>query len=559
MAGKMKDYVGLADQFADDVLSGRLPSCRLIRLACLRWESDKERDDIRMDARAAAKVCAYAETCHHYKGPLAGKALHLEPWQVFILVNIFGWKRASDGLRRFRYADVLVPRKNGKTILASVVANYMLFLDGEGGPEVYAVAVDQEQAKLCWQGSLELLRGSMVESLAKVTESRNLIECPGNAGFYKPLSKETKNKDGTNPHCAICDELHAWPTEEMKELIVTGMGARLQPLLFCISTAGLDTTLPYFAHIAMLKEVLEGAKSKDNHFIMLYQPDDGDAWDDEATWAKVNPNLGVSLGLDYMRQRCEEAKLKGGSTLAHFCVKNLNLWVDAPEVWIPDDDVVANSRAFDESLLEGEECWVGIDLARKTDITATAFWFPKYNVAKFLFTVPETKITELEDRVDYRLWQADGWITAVPGSVMDEDWYMTYLLGHLAKYDIKAICYDPWGAWNLLAKFGPYQDRLMEYQQSIRYMSVPTKYLESMMLRHEVNLLGNPVIRWMFRNVVVYTDPNANIKLDKARSRNKIDGVVALVDAIGGWLNQTAHPAETKEIYTDHSLRVLSL
>ena len=249
--------------------------------------------------------------------------------------------------------------------------------------------------------------------------------------------------------------------------------------------------------------------------------------------------------------------MKGGSTLAAFCVKNLNMWVDAPTVWIPDDDVAANNADFDKSRLVGAECWVGIDFSRKTDITAVCFWFPGFKVARWLFFVPEAKIAETEDRVDYRKWQAQGWIEATPGNVIDEDWFVSRLLQEMDGYKVLGIAYDPWGMWNVLGKFGRYEDKLIDYQQSIRYMSVPTKWMESAVLRHELNFLDNPVIRWMFKNVVVYTDPNANIKLDKSRSRNKIDGVVALVDAIGGWLTKTS--GKTGEAYVDHDLRVIKV
>lgn len=549
------DYVGRARAFAASILSGERPSCQLIRLMCLRWEGDLKRDDIYLDAKAASKFCRFMETLRHFKGLLAGQYLKLEDWQVFAFVNIFGWKYTSTRRRRFRYADILVPRKNGKTMMASGLALYMLFMDEEPGAEVYAAAVDREQAKLCFEGSKELLKGSLVEEVAKVRlgEIRNTA----NAGIYKPLTKETKNKDGLNPHGAICDERHAWQTNEIYDLIKTGMGARSQPLIFSISTAGMDTSLPYYADIQVLRDVLLGLKEKDNHFIMLYIPDDGDRYDDPAVWAKVNPNLGVSVSLDYMEAECAEAKMKGGSTLAAFCVKNLNMWVDAPTVWIPDDDVAANNAPFDQTQLLDQDCYVGIDFARKTDILAVSFWFPKFNVAVFRFVVPEAKVVEVEDRVDYRKWRDEGWIVESPGNVTDEDWFMDYLLRELAKYKVRCIAYDPWGMWNVVGKFGVFTDKLLEYQQSIRYMSVPTKWMESAVLKHELNFLDNPVIRWMFKNVVIYTDPNANIKLDKSRSRNKIDGVVALADAIGGWLTKTSGKSE--EIYKDHSLRVVSL
>lgn len=549
----MSDFISRARSYSRRVISGEIPSCQLIVLMCQRWERDLQRDDIYLDAKAANRVCRFMETLKHFKGVLARKLLRLEDWQVFALVNIFGWKLASTRRRRFRYADILVPRKNGKTMLAAGVALFMLFMDDEAGAEVYAAAVDREQAKLCFDGSKELLKGSIIEDDAKVL--RGEIRYPELSGVYKPLTKETKNKDGLNPHAAICDERHAWATNEIYDLIKTGMGARTQPLIFSISTAGMDTSLPYYADVQVLRDVLLGLKEKDNHFIMLYIPDEGDRYDDPATWAKVNPNLGVSVSWEYMEAECAEAKMKGGSTLAAFCVKNLNMWVDAPTVWISDDDVLKNNAEFDQDKLLGQECWVGIDYASKTDIVAVALWFPTAKVARFLFVVPEAKIAQLEDRVDYRRWVEEGWMESTPGNVIDEDWFVQRCILEFDKYNVRGVAYDPWGMWNVVGKFGRYEGKLLEYQQSIRYMSVPTKWMESAVLRGELNFLGCPVIRWMFKNVVIYVDPNANIKLDKARSRNKIDGVVALVDAIGGWLTKTS--GKTGEIYKNHTLRTV--
>lgn len=555
---KKASTISRVHRYAAAVRDGSLPSCRMVRLAVERWYRDWERDDIYFDEKAFNKVVRFSKILKHFKGEFAGRPVLLEDWQLFIVANVFGWKMRSTGKRRFTYADVYVPRKNGKTTFAAVIALYMLIADGESAAEVYSAAVDKAQAKICFDTSAEMVRNCDLFEFARVFRKGSIV-VEETASSYKPLSKDTKNKDGLNIHCGICDERHAWKTNEIYEVLKTGTGARSQPLIFSISTAGTDTSYPYFQDLEFLRQVLLGIKEKDNHFIMLYEPDEGDRWDDPATWRKVNPNFGISLGEKYMRDECQEAREKGGSTLAAFQTKNLNMWVDAPEVWIPDDDVAANGRPFDEAQLAGAECYVGIDLASKTDITATAFYFPKFNVAKFLFTLPEAKIQDGgagDDVVDYRLWREQGWITMAPGNVLDEDWYLAQLLNELGKYDVRCIAYDPWGMWQMKNRFGKYESKLLEYQQSIRFMSVPTKDLESKVLRHELNFLGNPVIRWMFRNVVIYRDPNANIKLDKARSRNKIDGVVALVDAIGGHMTKTAN---SKQAYSSHTLRTIQL
>lgn len=541
-------------KYAAGVRDGSIPSCEMVRLAVERWYSDWERTDLYFCERDFNRFVRFSRMLKHYKGELAGQYIRLEDWQLFIAANIFGWKVRATGLRRYTYADVYVPRKNGKTTFAAIIALYMLLFDGEAAAEVYAAAVDKEQAKICFDTAKHLIAASDFSEIVRVFKGSIVME--ETASVFKALSKDTKNKDGLNPHCGICDERHAWATNEIYEVLKTGMGARRQPLIFSISTAGTDTSYPYFSDLAFLRDVMRGIKVKDNHFIMLFEPDEGDKWDSEETWRKVNPNYGISLSVEYMKHESSEAREKGGTTLAAFCTKNLNMWVDAPAVWIPDDDVKENNADFDESSLLGQTCYVGIDLSRKTDINAVAFFFPDVKVAKVQFLLPETKVQSDQDRVDYRKWYEDGWIVKVPGSVLDEDWYIDWLLPELDKYDVKAIAYDPWGMWNILNKFGRYSDKLLAYQQNIRYMSVPTKWLEAEVFRHNMNFLHNPVMRWMFGNVVIYTDPNANIKLDKGRSRNKIDGVVALVDAIGGWLNKTA---EEPTVIDDYEVATVNI
>ena len=544
------------EAYVSGVLDGSIPSCRTVYLAVERWKNDLQRHEIVYDPGIFNRFCSFSRQFKHYKGPLASQHFEPEAWQLFIVANCLGLRWRATGLRKYRLADVYLPRKNGKTMFGAIIMLWILLMDGEGGPEVYTAALDKDQARLSYDAMSTLVQASIFAPLVKVKSSRVTMESVKNSGVCKPLSKDTKNKDGLNIHGALCDERHAWPSTEMLDVIKTGMGARTQPFLLSISTAGIDVSNPYFADIEAYKAEMEGTIDlEDDHFFLLYTPDEGDDWEDEAVWKKVNPNLGVSLNWDYMRSTYQEAKTRGGTYILSFKTKNLNLWVDAPKVWIPDEDVSACALRFDESQLAGQDCYVGIDIASKGDLSATALYFPKFKYSKFLFVIPKSKAETRNDRVDYRAWSERGWITVCPGKVLDEEWYLQLLFRELEPYNVQKICYDPWGMWDMKTKFGKYENVLMEYRQDIRYMSVPTKRLESMVLKGEITLGENPVIRWMFRNVVIYIDPNANVKLDKAKSRNKIDGVVALVDAIGGWLNDEA--SNTGEIYTEHSLRII--
>ena len=550
------EAIRAVDMYCAGVLSGRLPACVYVRKAVERYRSDLGRDDLYMDWQAFGKMVKVAQQFKHYKGPLAGQYFVPEPWQLFVFANIIGLKRKDTGLRKYRLSDIYLPRKNGKTYLAAIFAAWFCLMDGEAGPEVYTAALDKDQAKICYEAVVEIIRNSIFAECVKIYNSRDKMQSLRNSGVLKPLSRDTRNKDGLNVHAAICDERHAWPNTEMLDVIKTGMGARTQPHVMSISTAGVDVSYPYYRDIEDYKAELLGAKPlEDDHFFLLYTLDEGDDWESEESWRKANPNYGVSLSADYMRRTYEEAKIRGGSYAVTFQVKDLNLWTDAPKVWISDEDVAACNYPMDESQLKDADCYVGIDLASKVDICAVAYFFPRLgNYVKMRMFVPQSKLSSNEDRVDYRKWEEDGWLTVCGDRVLDEDLFMSLLLDDFRSYNVKYIAYDPWGMYDLKTRFGRYEDKLLEYRQDIRHMSVPTKRLESEVLRHNINFGGNPIMRWMMRNVVVYVDPNANIKLDKSRSREKIDGVVALVDAIGAWLNDGD---SDREIYGDYDLRTI--
>ena len=242
---KAKSTISRVHDYAKAVRDGSLPSCEMVRLAVDRWYADWERDDIYFDEKAFNKVVRFSKILKHFKGEFAGRPVLLEDWQLFIVANIFGWKMRSTGKRRYTYADVYVPRKNGKTTFAAVIALYMLIADGESAAEVYSAAVDKAQAKICFDTSAEMVRNCDLFEFARVFRKGSIV-VEENASTYKPLSKDTKNKDGLNIHCGICDERHAWKTNEIYEVLKTGTGARSQPLIFSISTAGTDTSYPYF-------------------------------------------------------------------------------------------------------------------------------------------------------------------------------------------------------------------------------------------------------------------------------------------------------------------------
>ena len=310
---RIQDYVSR-------VLLDIIPSCETIRLACQRWRDDLQREDLYFDEDTVVRFVKFSAQFKHYKGPLAGQYFRIEDWQLFVAANILGLKRKDTGLRKYRMCDIEVPRKNGKTFFVAILAAWFLLMDGEAGPEVYAAAVDQAQARLCYEASEVLLERSIFYPLVKKYQWG--LKVPKTVGVFKPLSKDTENKDGLNIFVGICDECHAWPNTQMLDVIKTGMGARTQPMLLRISTAGIDVSVPYYQDISVYIEELKGVRPlEDDHFFMLYTPDEGDDWEDEAVWQKLNPNLVHAQhvhggeGPRRILRRClqdEEPRLLGG-------------------------------------------------------------------------------------------------------------------------------------------------------------------------------------------------------------------------------------------------------
>jgi phage terminase large subunit-like protein len=473
---KSEQYKKKALSYIDRVLSGDRIAGELEILAVQRHQDDLKHspeNGFYFDEKAAKLALSFFCLLHHFKGEWAGQEFELEDWQAFIVWCIFGWKKKG-GYRRFNYANIEVARKNGKTTLAAGIALLMLTMDHESAAEVYSVAVDRDQARICWDSAVRIADKSP-ELKSFLTFWKNSIVMESTASYYKPLSKETKNKDGLSPHCSICDELHAWPTMDIYGLITTGMAARRQPLVFSITTAGKDMTCPYFTMRNHYINILHGIKREENTFVMIFAMDKEDDWKDQKNWMKASPNLGVSVQMEYMQTEFERALNQGGVTEVDFKTKNLNQWVDAPDVWISDEKVIRCKHGTTEDDLTGKECYGGLDLASHVDINALALYFPTLPVpaVRFYFWIPEGKVLAKEDRVDYRQWAAEGYIRITPGDIIDIDILVSELGIMLKKYDVKCLSYDPAKAYHGviqgLQKEG-FDTILDEFQQSIRNM-----------------------------------------------------------------------------------------
>jgi phage terminase large subunit-like protein len=552
-----------AERYIADVLSGRMMVSKTTRLTFERHKADlmvAPENGWYFDKKAAQRVFDFCKFLKHSPDKRNWLPFICEPWEAAIIYMVFGWKK-KDGTRRFNYAYIEIPKKNGKTTFAAVFADYLLFFDGEEEAEVYCAASVEKQARICFAASKKMIEHS--PSLKKRTKilTKN-ISIPQTSSKMEMLGRDSESMEGINPSAAIIDEYHVWKNNEVFENIQSATVNRTQPLVVIITTSGRDKTLPCFTYRALCLEILKGIKRQDDTFAIIYTPDEEDDWHSPETWKKANPNYGVSVIPSRFKSEFEGA-VNDPRKEVSFKTKNLNLWVDAPEVWIPDDKWQVCSHGIILEDLIGKSCYWGLDLASHVDINALGLFFPDirgFPVFKMYYWIPEAKVEEKKDKVDYATWVKQGRIKTTPGDVIDIDSMVADLMEITKQYLCLGLAYDPAKAYHGviqgIIKAGFPEDKLDEYKQNIMSMSAPSKEFEKMAMSGTLDHLNDPVLRWMLGNVQLYQDINNNIKPDKKRSRNKIDGIVAIINAIGEYLTLT-YGKEDKEIYKNHSLRMV--
>lgn len=546
-----------AELYAEQVRSGEILVCEYVRLAVERYYADLDRAlDMgrHFDKKAAMRAIHFIEKLKHTKGEWAGQRFRLEPWQQFVLWNIFGWKNA-DGTRRFRYAYIEIARKNGKTALSAGIGLYMLFADGESRPEVYSAATVKDQAKICFSDAVEIVKVTDLKNY--LTPYRNSIVYELKGGTMKPLSSDYGTHDGLNPSCGIIDEFHAHKDSGMFDVIKSAFGARRQPLMFIITTAGFDKSGVCYAYRENVIKVLRGVNEDDSLFGIIYTLDDKSEWDDPKMWIKANPNLGVSLSADYLADQVKDAKNRP-EAVRNVMTKNVDLWVDAERTWILDDVWQKCIGTTAPADLKGCACWGGLDLSNVSDITAYVLLFHENDRFQLLprFWIPEEKMQEKirKENINYDKWAAEGYVTVTPGNVIDYDFVKTDILRIVADYDLRTSAYDRWNSSQTIIDL---QNEGMEcnpFGQGYGSMSAPTKEFEKLVLTGKIEHFGNPVLRWMLASTLVKTDPAGNIKPDKEKSTQKIDGIVAAIMALGEWMTAQAddesNPYENRGLLT---------
>ena len=478
---------------------------------------------------------AFINSLTHTKGPFARQTFQLRPWQKRILKRLF--KKRPDGLRQYRTCLLMLPRKNGKTELAAAIALYGLLADGETGAEVYSAASDRDQAGLVFSVAAQMVRNDPdLDAACYIVESQKRIVHRASGSFYRAISAEAYSKHGFNASMVIYDELHAAPDRRLYDVLSTSMGARQQPLLLVISTAGYDRHSILWELYAHAKKVQERPAIDPSFLPIIYEaPADAD-WTKRRVWKHANPALGDFRSLEEMQILAARAKEIPAQENT-FRRLYLNQWTEQASRWLSVAAWDGCQAPISRAALAGRRCYVGMDLSTTTDLTALVAVFPDEKGFDVLaqFFVPEERIRErsLRDHVPYTDWARQGVLTATPGAVVDYDAIQRVLQQWAAEFSVQMVAFDPWNATDLVTRLQQ-QDGLVcvSMRQGFASLSAPTKSLEQAILGRRLRHSGDPILRWCVSNVAVESDPAGNLKPSKTKSTERIDGVVALIMAV---------------------------
>ena len=523
---------------------------RLVFLAVLRHYEDMEWGHLRGLVFVPGKawhVITYIERFFvHTKGPLAGKPLLLDPWQKFWTAVLHGWRLADTGLRRFTRAYEEVARKNGKSTWKGPQGAYLWMMDGEVGAEVYAVATTRAQAMTVFKPAFDNIKRWCRKSAGakrsfKVFEGLNQEKVTMDSSVFAPIPANADNLDGLNPSAILFDELHAQKTREVWDVMESALGARSQPLMSAITTAGFILDGICMEIRLYLISVLEGSRDDDTMFGYVYTLDEDDDPLDERWWCKANPGLGLSKTLNYMRTQARKAAALP-SALANFKTKDLNIWCNDAEGWF---DIAVWDKGgrvkFDASMLKGRRCYGGLDLASTRDLTAFALVFPPEDEGGVWAVLvwhwcPQAKVAvqEADDLANYGAWSKAGWLTPTDGNVTDYAPVKAQVLWAVQEFDVVDIGFDRWNAQQLANELLEADVPLVEVPQNTGGMHPGSKRLEELVYSERLAHAGNPVLRYCAQNTALLFDSNGNFRPDKKRSKlnGRIDGIVATVMAL---------------------------
>ena len=527
-------------QYAEDVIAGKITACNYILQACKRYIDFFNRFDYREDK--VEKVINFIQKLKHFTGKHNGKQFILQPWQIWIVSAIFGFYYPGTEKRVTKSVYIEVARKNGKTAFVAAIQLYMLIADGENGSEVDFLANNAKQAKIAFDFCSNFL-GSIDPKGRYFKRYRDNIKFDKTKSFIQVLSSEASGLDGFNAYSWCLDESHEQKDSRLYDVMESSQGMRENPLGIIITTAGFNQFGFCYPYRKTCTEIISGIKEDNSQFAAIFTLDESDEWTDEKVWIKANPNLGVTVQTDYIKDQINKAKINPSLEVG-VKTKNLNIWCNSANVWINNDLILQatnklNLNDFPEETL----CYIGVDLAAVSDLTALAMMIPYED--KFYFAVkyylPESCLYENSNSELYRKWKNQGYLTITPGNVTDYDYVLKDILDISKYFLIDKIAYDEYNAtqWaiNATAEGLP----LEPYSQALFNFNRPTKEFERLIKMNKVVLDNNEITRWCFSNVSLKEDHVENVKPIKTEKQNKIDGCIAILEALGIYLSQPVY------------------
>lgn len=539
----MKPYY----RYIEDVSSGKVVVGENIKLAIQRFQNDIQREDLVFKEDVVDGAIDFISTLKHFTGKSSGQNFILEDWQAFIVANIVGWYWKDTDNRRYSSSYIEISRKQGKTALAAALCLYFLIADGEDGAEVDLAANSKEQAKIAFSFCSTFTK--QLDPKAKYLKAyRDSILLDANNSKLKVFAADDSKLDGFNASFGLIDEYHSAKNSKVRDVIKSSMGMRQNPHLCTITTAGFDKTLPCYKLRSTAIDVLNGLKEDDSMFIAIYCLDEDDEWTDEKNWCKCSPNLDVTVTSKYIREQVQSA-INNPSEEVGVKTKTLNLWCDTAQVWLPETYIIKASKNVDLQNLKDYPCYVGVDLASTSDLTAVSYLVVKDDKYYFRtdYYLPESALREKADRELYKYWKQMGLLKITDGNVTDYDYITNDLMTNSNIVNIQKVGYDKYNSTQWAITATDLGLPLEEYPQTLGNFNKPTREMERLLLSGKAVIDNNEITRWCFKNVTLKSDYNGNVKPNKSINAKKIDGAISMIQALGMYLDT---PHYTNEIIT---------
>lgn len=534
---KKGSFSATALKYARDIVTGKIEACWQVRASCQRMIDLFKRDDLKWSQDRVDHICQFAQACPHVIGPLAGETIELQPFQVFILANLFGWTVKATDLRLYREALILLPRGNAKSTLAAIIALYMTFAEGQGGAEGLSGATSLDQANAVYEPAKRMVEmtPALASGLGLETAKRSIYQ-PHTGSSFKPVIANTK--DGGLPWCAITDELHQAKNDVQLGAFRTGMAKRkgADPLLLIISTAGTNLAGVCRQEQLYFESLLSGVLTDDTKFSLIYTIDKADDWRDFSVWRKANPNLGVSIDEDRLKDEHKKAQ-QSPSYQVQALTKYLNVWCNSATGWLNQKDW-ADAASPGITIPDGSSVWIGVDLSTKTDLTCISVIARidgKIVINPYIY-LPEGALAKSKNAKGYAEWIASAAINATNGNASDHAEVEDCIRALASRYRVEALACDPWQSAGLMQRLQDAKLTVYEFPQNARTYSPVMDDFEADLLNGNVLHPDNPCLNWMAANISIrWRGIMKSPSRPTGQDHLKIDGIAATLMAYGAY------------------------